>query len=110
MIEREFFLIYFAKIIDEKEDHAIYYKKENIFIFYFEKTFYEMILTKEKEHKTFGEKSKVLLYEATWGFKSIKPRDSNLKEIKKLLKEALFIYGNIGIFSKDEKRKIEFKF
>ena len=46
--EKEIFLIYFSSFIDEIDDHAIYFKKEELFIFYYEKKFYEILLKRER--------------------------------------------------------------
>lgn len=103
--ENEIFLIHFAKFLDEKlpSDHerATYYTKENMFIFYFKNEFYEIRLMREKEHLTFGEKSKVLIYETTWGFKEIIPNIIMDENFKTVLKQALTVYGEDGVFNKE---------
>ncbi len=48
--ENEIFLIHFGRFFaDEQPDHGVLYTKENIFIFYYEKKFYEIILIRERE-------------------------------------------------------------
>ncbi len=108
--KNEIFLRYFSRFIDEIDDHAIYFKKEELFIFYYEKQFYEIILKREREHKTFGLQSKVILYESTWSFVSITPKTEKFEEMKSYLKDALQVYGELGLPSKDIPRKIIFEF
>ncbi len=47
--ENEIFLIHFGRFFaDEQPDHGALYTNENIFIFYYEKKFYEIILIRER--------------------------------------------------------------
>ena len=47
--ENEIFLSHFGRFFaDEQPDHGVLYTKENIFIFYYEKKFYEIILIRER--------------------------------------------------------------
>ena len=110
--EKEVFLIHFARFLEEDQpDHGEIYTNENIFIFYFEKKFYELILIREREDYTFGEKSIVLVYETSWNIKSIEPNIKISEKFNASLKEALTRYGEDGVYNKEyTKYIIEFSF
>ena len=112
--EKEVFLIHFARFLEEDQpDHGEIYTNENIFIFYFEKKFYELILIRESEKRIFNEENdvKVLVYETSWNIKSIEPNIKISEKFNASLKEALTRYGEDGVYNKEyTKYIIEFSF
>ena len=110
--ENEIFLIHFGRFFaDEQPDHGALYTNENIFIFYYEKKFYETILIRKRENYTFDEKHKFVMYETTWGFKSISLNINMDNNFKDTLKKALIVKGENGTYDEEyTKYIIDFTF
>jgi len=99
----ETFLIHSARVIAEWLEHGPSYTKEHVFVLYSEKEFYEIRLIRVTEEKVFAEKlpRNVLAYSVTWDLKSITPEPSNQRKIKLNIAEALKIFGENGVITKD---------
>jgi hypothetical protein len=111
--ENEIFLIHFGRFFaDEQPDHGVLYTNENIFIFYYEKKFYEIILIRERENRIMNDMgNKKLFYETTWGFKSISPNINMDNNFKDTLKKALIVKGENGTYDEEyTKYIIDFTF
>ena len=75
-----------------------HFTMEAMFIFHYENTNYELRLFKEDEECRFTEKApfKQIMYGVVWKFLSINPLPKDLVLVKKILWEALKVYGDNG--------------
>jgi len=97
-------LIQFAQVIAEKLDHGYGYTNEHVFIFYFNKQFFEIRLLREEKYDfAAGYPRRVASYNTVWDLKSITPEPREENDFIENLKEALIEFGENGTFSEDIK-------
>jgi len=107
--EKNQWLIYLAMVKDESwEPKRQSYTEENIFLFYCDETMYEVRLINDRHE--IKEINGIDRYEITWSLKSIVPEPKDINTFKQLLKQALTVYGEDGLFSQDKEHLIECNF
>ena len=107
--ENNQWLIYLARVKHERwEPKRQGYTKENIFLFFCDDTMYEVRLINDRHE--IKEINGIDRYEITWSLKSIVPEPKDIDTFKQLLKQALTVYGEDGLFSQDKEHLIECNF